>query len=195
MHDYFNKLFQIVSRNRRYILIGTIIYGTGFLIGNGLGFFTGTIDASMMSLDRTGASLRISDITLTDILYPNAFNIIVMTLGSVLLGIITIMLGFKNGFTHGVIVGTSIVGSGRVDIVALFFLPHAIIELPAIWIGIAAGIKIPSEFIKYLIDNGSKPIEESDLVDTMVLFLFAEVLVVVGAVVEYCVTFSFIRLV
>lgn len=187
-------MFRILRRNRKYVLLGAGIYGIGFFIGSGLGFATGTIDPTTVPINNSATQLQVSDVSLMDILGRNAVNVAIMSLGAVLFGTITIVLGLKNGFVHGVIVGISIVESGKLGLVALFFLPHAVIELPAIWIAIAAGVKIPAGFIGYLREERSTPIERSEVVDSTALFLLAEGLVVISAVIEYYVTLHFVRL-
>jgi len=83
----------------------------------------------------------------TEIFLNNLKVILILSLGAFLLGTITISNLVFNSFQFGMLVGYSIkVGSSAKDIV-LLTLPHGIIELPALWLTVAAGLKGPQAFL------------------------------------------------
>ncbi|WP_167768484.1 stage II sporulation protein M [Haloarcula amylovorans] len=170
-----------------------MLYGIGFLLGGALGSTTGAVDPSALPANWSPASPSLASITLFDILGVNLLNGLLMAVGAVFFGTLTVVLGFQNGFAHGVVVGTSLVESGSPGLVALLFLPHAAIELPAIWLALAAGLRPVGGFLAYLRSNRADPIRRSDIEDAIALFLIAELLILVAAFIEYFVTLRLAR--
>lgn len=185
------SVIDVLRRNRPYVKAGTLIYAVGFGIGAVLGLSLGTIDPAVVPEQFAASGESPSDVSLLYILRVNTLNITAMALGAVFFGTLTVLLCLKNGFAHGVIIGTSLVGSGSPMLVALLFLPHAVIELPAIWVATASGFTIPSRFVEYLREKHDTPVRRTDVLDTVGLFLVAEVLTVVAALVEFYVSSSF----
>lgn len=68
------------------------------------------------------------------------------------------------------------------------FVPHAIIELPALWLAGAAGFRIPEAVAHYLAGAADHPIPDTATHDTLVLVAWSVALVSVAAVVESTVT-------
>lgn len=177
-----------IRDNAELVLGGVAVYGTAFLLGLVISLFTGTIDASSVPFAATGHSSTASGMTLLDILGRNLLNVVLMSAGGLLLGTITFVLGIRNGFVHGIIVGTGIASSGDLALIAMLFLPHTIFELPAIWLAIAGGFAIPSEFVAFLREKTETAVSRDGIRTTGKLFVAAALLVVIGAVVEYYVT-------
>lgn len=184
--------FPLLRRRKWYLLGGFCIYAGGFLLGGGLGVATGPVARSAVPVDLVSGAASGTDVTLLDILGPNLLNVALMAAGAVVLGTLTVAIGFKNGFAHGAIVGTSLAATGDVGLVVLLFVPHAVLELPGIWLAIAAGTTIPGGFVEFLRSNRTNPVSSTDVRDTVVLSVAAFGCILLGAVVEYGLTLSFL---
>lgn len=183
--------YRAVRVNTRLIGVGVLIYGVGFLVGAGLGAWTGFIDASSVP-GVTPLSAREVEISLQALLVRNVPSILLLALGAASFGTITVLFGFQNGLVHGMLLGTVFVELGGVVRVVTLFVPHAIFELPAIFLGIAAGLLLPRQFLGFLRDQRQTPLTVADGRQFLCLLACSQLLVVVSAVVEYYVTLSFV---
>jgi uncharacterized membrane protein SpoIIM required for sporulation len=172
--------------------IGGAIYSVGFLIGLTLALETGFVDPSGVPGVSSESSIQ-TNIELLSLVVNNMLSVLIIVLGLLSMGIFTILIGSYTGLIHGIIIGTGISESVGIYRVAILFIPHAIIELPALFTAIAAGLIIPLGLKEYLREEKSEPLTHSDLVDTVKLFLVAETLIVISSIIEYSITHSIIR--
>ncbi|MFU1783009.1 stage II sporulation protein M [Haloarcula japonica] len=172
--------------------MGWAVYSGGFMIGFILALETGFVDPSGIPGVSGQGSLQ-SNIELIGLVTNNMLSVLVIVLGLLTMGIFTILIGSYTGLIHGIIIGTAISESVSVYHVAILFIPHAIVELPALFTAIAAGLIIPLGLKDYLQEEKSEPLTHSSLADTVKLFLLAETLVITSSIIEYSVTHSIIR--
>jgi len=67
-------------------------------------------------------------------------------------------------------------------------IPHALFELPAMWIAGAAGFKIPCELIRYITNKKEYFLNRNEITDFLLLAGTSFALVVVAAFIEANVT-------
>ena len=82
------------------------------------------------------------------------FSVII---GGLLLGISPLLSSVVNGYVIGIVVGGLII-DGRWEIIAPGILPHGILELPALFLAIALGLKVGRsvyQAIKTMVRNKS----------------------------------------
>ena len=77
----------------------------------------------------------------TFILINNLIAVFSVIIGGLLLGISPILSSMVNGYVIGIVVGGLII-DGRWEIIAPGILPHGILELPALFLAIALGLKV-----------------------------------------------------
>lgn len=117
----------------------------------------------------------------------NGFAILNIVSGSLSLGLTT----FINLFINGLVFGVAMAGSmqnASLTTVLLLIMPHAIFELPAIWIAGAAGFKVPYELVRYFTDKKDYILSREEVMDFLMLSGIAIVLMIIAAFIEANIT-------
>ncbi len=68
------------------------------------------------------------------------------------------------------------------------FVPHAILEIPAIIIAGAAGFKIPYEILRYLLGRKEQILTQEDIKEYLTLASISIILIVIAAWIEANIT-------
>ena len=113
--------------------------------------------------------------------------LVVLISGLILFSLITLISLFNTGLAIGITLFTSVQYMG-LQKTLLLFVPHAIFELPALWIAGAAGFKIPHELIQYLHGKKDYIVNKQELKEFAYLALISFVLIVIAAWIEANVT-------
>lgn len=109
------------------------------------------------------------------LLWAGVFSLGLSTLGGLLL----------NGLSVGSVVFSA---DMPVALRLALFLPHGLVELPAIWIGGAVGFRIPFRILTYLYGTVDQPVDENAVADTLVLVALSLLLIAVAAYIEALIT-------
>ncbi len=122
------------------------------------------------------------------IMKNNLYAVLLLISGSFLFGTITFLTLALNGFSFGGLTCGMVLSGVPFGTIFLLSLPHAIFELPAIWIAGAAGFKIPYELVRYFNDKKDYILNGEEVIDFLILAGSAIVLTIVAAFVEANIT-------
>lgn len=167
--------------------MGATVYTLSFFIGGILGRETGFVDTPTTA-EQTGVALG-TEVGFVSLLSGNAVSALIVFLGGLSFGLLSGALVVQNGLVHGSIVGTLATETGETVNVVLLFAPHAVMELPAIFLAFAAGVVVPVNVVSYLRGDGIL-LSRRTLVDAVTLFVASELLIVGSALVEYYLTYG-----
>ncbi len=117
-----------------------------------------------------------------NLLTNNLGLIFIMVAGSFCFSAITIKNLFLNGYITGSVLSTNL------KLMLALFVPHAILEIPAIIIAGAAGFKIPYEILRYLAGKKEQILTQEDIREYLTLALISVILVVIAAWIEANIT-------
>jgi uncharacterized membrane protein SpoIIM required for sporulation len=122
------------------------------------------------------------------IMKNNLYAVLVLISGSFLLGITTFITLVFNGFSFGALTCAMIAEGTPFSTLLLLTLPHATLELPAIWLAGTAGFKIPYELMRYFTDKKDYILSKEEVIDFLMLSGIAIILIVIAAVIEANIT-------
>jgi len=117
-----------------------------------------------------------------NLLTNNLGLIFIMVAGSFCFSAITIKNLFLNGYITGSVLSTNL------KLMLALFVPHAILEIPAIIIAGAAGFKIPYEILRYLAGKKEQILTQEDIREYLTLALISIILIVIAAWIEANIT-------
>lgn len=169
-----NKLLEIIKKNKVEICISAAIFFISVLLG---------IIITMVNPGIYGVENEkyIKDLNSIEIIRNNinvAFKLIV---GGLVLGITTIIRLFLNGFISGVMIGIHTYNY-TISVILAKTIVHGIFEL--IGINICGGIGIKSLIFCIKGIKGEKIDFKIQIKDSVILFIFAIVLIIIGGVIE-----------
>lgn len=188
-----------ISIRHKYILVEStniirlsfLIYTMGFIIGIALGYHTGFVDVSGMT-DVTPLSERNINVTLEGLVFHNMMTVLIITVGAATFGTLSILLGLYNGFVHGIIIGTLFTEFHDPGMVIALFAPHAILELPALFLAITAGLYVPINVYRFISEKQQHLLTTSDIILTVYIFILLEVIIISSSIIDYYITYSYI---
>ena len=109
-------------------------------------------------------------------------------LGAFLLGSITLVNLFANGFIFSTMIYLALQKGLSLNEIIALTLPHGIFEIPAIIIAGAAGFKIPYEIIRYLAGKKETMLTREDIKEYLSLALISIILIIIATWIEANVT-------
>ncbi len=127
-------------------------------------------------------------VSFIDILKNNIQVILIILLGSFILGVPSFLNIVSNGFLLGGSIQTAIKNGASLYDVLLLLIPHGIFEIPAIIIAGAAGFKIPYEIVRYLAGKKEQILTKEDVKEYLTLALISIILIVIAAWIEANIT-------
>ncbi len=175
-------LESVLKHNKVPLTFSVVIYFFTLMIGALLFYFLNP-DMSNLETFRPKCGFQGEPTTLT-IIQNNGLMIAILISGSFLLGLTTFINLVLNGFTFGIAISGVIQTAAPLTTILLIIIPHAIFELPAIWIAGAAGFKIPYELIQYFRGKKDYILNREELTDFLLLSAIALVLIITAAIVE-----------
>lgn len=175
-----------LSRNRDILAFSAAVYGATAVLGLGLTFVSTPVDPGI-DPGTSGVHLPLDDQSLfVNILVNNVIVWGILVLGGIVLAIPTILNITFNGLLFGITLSLgSEVGPATL---ALFILPHGIVEIPALLIACAAGLKIPHELIRYARGTKEHILYVRDVRDALYLAGLSVVGILVAAWIESTIT-------
>ncbi|MFC7077460.1 stage II sporulation protein M [Haloarcula halophila] len=171
-----------------YVPAAALILGGSTLLGLVLGNAI-PLDALPAGGGAGSTPFLPSEITTVSIAVNNLTAVFVMLLGAVSIGIVTILGLVLNGLLIGVVVGLAGQELSPIVILALL-LPHGIIEIPALLVVAAIGLRFGRLTVRYIRGTEAELLTERDLREAGWLVAVSCLLIVVAAYIEANVTFA-----
>lgn len=193
-NERFSGFFMgLYKRNELLIIISAVVFFAALLIGYFLAGFVDQLLASTLRSFKDSISKGQIKLTTLSIFANNIKIAFYLYGGGILLGIPTLIMLAYNGVFIGYVASKFPIG----DFI-LFTLPHGIFELLGIIIAGAAGLKLASTIINIIRDivevRRYMPIGEQlknimkvnyyEFKDSIILFVIAAVLILIGAFIE-----------
>lgn len=171
-----------------YVPIAALLLGVSTLVGFLLGSAV-PVESFPTAPDGGSNPFFPDELTTVSIAVNNLIAMVVLLLGAVSLGIVTVFGLVVNGLVIGVVVGIALQTVSPVVILALI-VPHGILEIPALLTVSAIGLRFGRLTIRYLRGNEDELLTERDLREAGLLVLFATMLIIVAAYIEANVTLT-----
>jgi uncharacterized membrane protein SpoIIM required for sporulation len=126
--------------------------------------------------------------TTLDFFVNNALASAVLVGGGLLLGMPTVAGLVQNGLTVGTLVAQGLAVGISAEELALLLVPHGVFEVPAFLLAGAAGLYLPRELYRYLVEKRDRGVDREDLLVVARLCGLSAVLLLAAAYVEANVT-------
>ncbi|MDQ2071969.1 stage II sporulation protein M [Haloarcula sp. H-GB4] len=166
----------------RYVPVAALILLGSVLLGYGLGSQVPT--EWLQNPGTTGENPFISaELTTLSLTINNLGALLVMALGAISLGSMTVLSLILNGLLIGVVVGIALKQVSPI-VVAALIVPHGLIEIPALLIVAAVGLRFGWHTIQYIRGSVDTLVTEQDLQEAGWLLVTAAVLIVIAAYIE-----------
>ena len=177
---------------RWHLLVSlAIFFGTAFA---GYAIF-GSIPAEGLSEVVPGDSpLAGVEFTFPSIMFNNLRALLLMGMGAVTGGLLSLFGLFVNGLLVGAVVGL-VVQETSWAVVLAALLPHGVIELSAFFMAASIGLRIPHRIVRYLFEWDETPLTRAEAVELAVLSFVMIGMIVVAAWIEVNVTPDVVELV
>jgi stage II sporulation protein M len=127
------------------------------------------------------------EFTFPAIMFNNLRALLLMGLGTVTGGLLSLFGLFVNGLLVGAVVGL-VVQQTSWAVVLAALLPHGVIELSAFFMAASIGLRVPHRVVRYLFAWDETPITRAEAVELAVLSVVMVVMIVVAAWIEVNVT-------
>lgn len=166
----------------RYVPVAALIFFVSALLGYGLG--SQIPAAGLQNPGTTGGSpFMPAELTTLSLTVNNLGALLVMALGAISLGAMTVLSLVLNGLLIGVVVGVALTQVSSV-VVAALIVPHGLIEIPALLIVAAVGLRFGWRTVQYIRGHTHELVTGQDLREAGWLLTTAAVLILVAAYVE-----------
>lgn len=165
-----------------YVPVAALILSLSVLVGYALG---SQIPAEwLQNPGTTGENpFMPAELTTISLTVNNLGALLVMALGAVSLGTMTVLSLVLNGLLIGVVVAVALNQVSPV-VVAALIVPHGIIEIPALLIVAAVGLRFGWQTIQYIRGRTGELVTGQDIREAGWLLATAAVLIVIAAYIE-----------
>lgn len=165
---------------RPYVLVGGMLLVVGAVVG----FAAGTVVPADVLAGQAGDSGFLpSEITFTYILGNNLVAVTVMLLGAVSVGTLTVFALLLNGFVVGFVVEFALRETTALEVV-LLIAPHGVLEIPAILLVAAIGLRFGHRTYRYVRGREERLLTGREIKEAGLIYLVAVGLIVVAAWIE-----------
>jgi stage II sporulation protein M len=166
----------------RYVPAAALILIVSGLLGYGLG---SQVPAEwLQNPGTTGENPFVpAELTTVSLTVNNLGALLVMALGAISLGSMTVLSLVLNGLLIGVVVGIALKQVSPV-VVAALIVPHGLIEIPALLIVAAVGLRFGWGTIQYIRGRTDELVTGQDIREAGWLLATAAVLIVIAAYIE-----------
>ncbi|MDS0281293.1 stage II sporulation protein M [Haloarcula onubensis] len=122
-------------------------------------------------------------LTTVDLAVNNLVAMLALSLGAVSLGLVTVLGLVVNGLLIGAVVGIAV---QQVDplVVAMLVVPHGILEIPALLVASAVGLRFARLTVRYIRGLEADLVTRRDLREAGWLLAVSALLIVVAAYIE-----------
>lgn len=134
------------------------------------------------------------DIDFAFIMFNNLRVLLMVLLGSITGGLLSLFVLFTNGIIVGAVVGIVVQQTSWAVILAAL-LPHGILELSAFFMAAAIGLRVPHRIVRYLLGWDETPLTRVEAFEILVLGVVLVAMIVVAAWIEVNVTPRIIEMV
>jgi len=169
---------------RLYVPVAAFILAAstavGFLLGSAV-----PVDA--LAAPDGGSNGVFPPLTTVDLAVNNLVAMAVLLLGAVSLGIVTILGLVLNGLVIGAVIGIALQQTTPLA-VAVLILPHGVLEIPALLIAAAVGLRFARLTVRYIRGLEEELLTRRDLREAGWLVAVSALLIVVAAYIEANVT-------
>lgn len=193
MIDDISRTKQLIKRIRRHrpslrtslvrlrwhVVVAIALFVAGFV----LVFFTAD-PTSSSNLQAESPWEGLDDPTTIDFGVNNSIAALFLLGGTVSLGLTTIVGCLFNGFLLGGITRDVYVSGATLGEATLYIAPHAIIELPALWLTAGIGFYVPYQFGLYLTGRRDIVLRLNELLGLVQVTLVSLLLIWIAAFVE-----------
>jgi uncharacterized membrane protein SpoIIM required for sporulation len=189
-HNYFVGLYH---RNVKFIIFSTATFFIAVIIGGLLGYFLpNSVENFLMTVIKTDKIFaREHGITTLSILTHNLQSLFITFLGGIV-GIITFLTLFLNGFIYGSFLGylgsnhvtSTTIGPLSPKLFIIYTVPHGIFEITGFIIAGAAGFRLTKIIYNLLRSDDGVNDHYEEFKDAMALFIIAIVLIIIAAIIE-----------
>jgi len=164
-----------------YVPLAAAILGASALVGFALGSAV-PVDALATPTGAESGSI-FPPLTTVGLAINNLTAMLVMLLGAVSLGLMTVLALVINGLLIGAIVGIAVQRIAPVVILALI-VPHGVLEIPALLIASAVGLRFARLTVRYIRGLEEELVTRRDLREAGWLVAVSAVLIIVAAYIE-----------
>lgn len=171
--------------HRPYVLGSVGLFAVGLIIG--IALWLGDVDLiAMMGLEDPSEAFP-DEFTVRTILMNNTLAFVILIVGFVTLGMLTVFGVVFNGVFIGFLVPPIAADIG-VGAVLLALIPHGILELPAIFVAAGVGFRLVHVVVDRVRGARDQLLSAEELRQTIVLVAVAWLVLAVAAVIEVHVT-------
>lgn len=165
---------------RPYVATGALL----LVFGAVAGFAVGTVvPADVLTGPAGDSGFLPSEITFTYLLGNNLVAVTVMLLGAVSVGTLTVFALLLNGFVVGFVVELALRETSALEVV-LLIAPHGVLEIPAILLVAAIGLRFGHRTYRYVRGREERLLTSREIKEAGVIYLVAVALIVVAAWIE-----------
>jgi len=171
---------------RLYVPVAALVLGlstvAGFLLGSAVPI------ASLPTVDGGGTG-PFPPLTTVDLAVNNLVAMLALLLGAVSVGLVTILGLVLNGLLIGAVVGIAV---QQVDVlvVAMLIVPHGLLEIPALLVASAVGLRFARLTVRYIRGLEDTLVTRRDLREAGWLVAVSALLIVVAAYIEANITLA-----
>ncbi len=169
-----------------YVPVAAVLLGASTAVGFLLGAAV-PVESLPTAPDGGANPFVPSELTTTAIAVNNLTAMLVMLLGAVTLGIVSVFGLVLNGLLIGAVVGLALQELPVVVVLALL-VPHGILEIPALLLVAAVGLRFGRLTVRYLRDREPELVTERRLREAGWLVALATGLILVAAYIEATIT-------
>lgn len=174
------------AEHRPHVLFATAIFALGAVAGIALALADVDLLAQI-GLENPEELFEGVEFTATSIFVNNTTAFLLMVVGAVSLGLLTVLSLLFNGLLVGWL-GALVAGEVGVDYVLVLLAPHGILELPALFVAAGVGFRLVHLGANYLRGTRDRYLSSVELRRTLTLLFVAWIALAVAAVIEVYVT-------
>jgi len=169
---------------RLYVPAATLVLVASTVVGFLLG---SAVPIESLAMADAGPNNPFPPLTTVDLAINNLIAMLVLSLGAVSLGLVTILGLVVNGLLIGAVVGIAV---QQVEplVVVMLILPHGVLEIPALLIASAVGLRFARLTIRYIRGLEDTLVTHRDLREAGWILIAAALLILVAAYIEANIT-------
>jgi len=167
---------------RGYFALAALLFAFGGAVGGAVVVATPT--GTFEAIGSGAASPFPETFSAPVILRTNLLAAGIALLGVLSFGTLSALSALFNGYLLGSIVAAVVTAGGSLRFLAAAVLPHGVIELPALWIVSAIGIRTGVRTVRYLLGDDGAAISRTEALEAAWLVVVAALGLVVAAYVE-----------
>lgn len=183
-----SRLARVRAVWRRWLRLYTPAAALVLAASTAVGFLLGSaVPVEALAAPESGSNGVFPPLTTVDLAVNNLIAMVVLLFGAVSLGLVTVLGLVLNGLVIGAVIGIALQQTTPLVVVALI-LPHGVLEIPALLIASAVGLRFARLTVRYIRGLEDELLTRRDLREAGWLVAAAALLIVVAAYIEANVT-------